>query len=46
MRWPISADEDVTKRNDRYFDLTNEQWELAQELIKILKPFEVATTFL
>ena len=49
MRWPISAvlsDDRVTKRGDRHLDLTSEQWELAQELIKVLKPFEVATTFL
>ena len=46
MRWPISAvlsDETVTKRSDRYLDLTNEHWSLAEELIKVLKPFEVAT---
>ena len=49
MRWPISAvlsDGNVTKRSDRYLDLSNEQWVLAEELVKLLKPFEVATTFL
>lgn len=34
------------KRRDIYLDLTNEQWMLAEELLKILKPFEVATTVL
>ena len=49
LRWPISAllsDDNVTKRSDRYLDLSNEQWVLAEELVKLLKPFEVATTFL
>ena len=48
MRWPISAvlsDESVTKRSDRSLDLKSEQWTLAEELVKILRPFEVATTF-
>ena len=49
MRWPVSAvlsDDQVTKRSDRYLDLTNDQWLLSEELVKILVPFEVATTFL
>ena len=49
MRWPVIAvfsDESVTKRRDRYLGLTKEQWMLAEELLKILKPFEVATTVL
>ena len=29
-----------------YLDLTSEQWTLAHEMTKVLKPFEVATTFL
>jgi len=48
MRWPISAvlsDENVTKRSDRSLDLKSEQWTLAEELVKVLRPFEVATTF-
>ncbi len=48
MRWPISAvlsDESVTKRSDRSLDLRSEQWTLAVELVKVLSPFEVATTF-
>lgn len=47
QRWPVVAvlsDESVTKRSDRHLDLSNEQWKLAEELIRILKPFEVATT--
>ncbi len=49
MKWPISAvlsDETVTKRSDRYLDFTTEQWVLAEELVKVLKPFKVATVFL
>ena len=37
---------EVTKRSDRALDLQGEQWILAQELVKVLEPFEVATTFL
>ena len=49
MRWPISAvlsDDTVTKRSDRYLDLKSEYWALMEELVEILKPFQVATTFL
>ena len=49
MRWPVSAvlsDETVTKRSDRSLDLTGDQWSIAEEIVKILKPFTVATTFL
>ena len=49
MRWPVSAVlscERITKKSDRYLDLKNDQWTLAEELIKVLEPFEVATTFL
>lgn len=49
QRWPIVAvlpDDSITKRSDRYLGLSNEHWALAEELIKILKPFEVATTVL
>ena len=49
MRWPVSAvisDDRVTKRSDRYLDLKSGQWTLAEELVKALHPFEVATTFL
>jgi len=48
MRWPVSAvlsDERVTKRSDRCLDLKSEQWTLTEELVKVLSPFEVATTF-
>ena len=49
MAWPISAvlaDETVTKRSDHYLDLKSEQWSLAEELVAVLKPFQVATTFM
>ena len=48
MRWPVSAvlcDESVAKRSDRSLDLRSEQWVLAVDLVKALRPFEVATTF-
>ena len=35
----------VTKRSDHSLDLRSEQWALAEELVKVLRPFEVATTF-
>uniref|UniRef100_A0A1X7U5L1 Uncharacterized protein n=1 Tax=Amphimedon queenslandica TaxID=400682 RepID=A0A1X7U5L1_AMPQE len=47
LRWPITAvlaDDTVTKRSNRYIDLKGEQWEIASELDKALKPFDVATT--
>ena len=49
MRWPITAvlsDETITKHSDRNLDLTSTQWSLAEELVKILEPFDVATTLL
>ena len=49
LRWPVTAvlsDEEVSKRNDRYLDLKNEQWNLAEDLIKVLEPFSVATSLL
>jgi len=48
-RWPISAvlsDEKVMKkRSDRKLDLTNEQWELAKELLEPLHQIETATVY-
>ena len=48
MRWPVSAvlsDKRITKQSDRTLDLKSEQWTLAEELVKVLSSFEVATTF-
>ena len=48
FHWPISAvlsDETITKQDDRYLDLTTEQWRLAENLIKVLEAFYVATTY-
>ena len=48
LRWPIIAvlsDESVTKRSDRYLDLKTEQWKLVEDLVPVLEPFSVATTF-
>ena len=48
-RWPVVAvlsDESVTKRSDRFLDLRSEQWDLLQELSKVLEPIEIATVFL
>ena len=49
LRWPVTAvlsDEEVTKRSDHSLDLKSEQWKLAEDLVKILEPFNIATTFL
>lgn len=35
----------MTKRPNRYLDLKTEQWELAEEMVEVLQPFAVATTF-
>ena len=48
-RWPISAvlsDESVTKVEHRRLDLTSTQWELLGDLVKILHPLEIGTTYL
>ena len=48
IKRPVSAvlsDERITKRSDRTLDLKSEQWTLAEDLVKVLSPFEVATTF-
>lgn len=48
LKWPVTAvlpDENITKRSDRSIDLRSEQWSLAEKLVKILKPFNVVTTF-
>ena len=49
LRWPITAvlsDPTVTKRTDQYLDLKTDQWNLVSELVTVLEPFDVATTFL
>lgn len=33
------------QKSDRYLDLKSDQWALAEELLKVLSPFEVATTY-
>lgn len=48
-RWPISAvlsDESVTKVEHRRLDLTSTQWELLSDLVKLLHPLEIGTTYL
>lgn len=47
MRWPtaVLSNEQVTKRSDHYLDLKSEQWVFAEELVNVLGPFEVTTTF-
>jgi len=48
-RWPISAvlaDESITKVEHRRLDLTSTQWELLGNLIKILHPLEIGTTYM
>ena len=49
LRLPIAAvlsDEEVTKRSDCHLDLKKEQWTLAEDLVKVLEPFRIATSFL
>ena len=48
-RWSVSAvisDTNITDRKYRYLDLQADQWELAEKLVIVLKPLQVATTFL
>ena len=48
LRWPVTAvlsDETVTKRSDQFLDLKTEQWNISAELLKVLEPFDIATTF-
>ena len=40
------SDGTVTKVSNRYLDLTADQWTFCKQLIPILKPFDVNTTFL
>lgn len=40
----VLADEDITKR--QYLELSSEKWLILEDLVKVLEPFEVATTFL
>jgi hypothetical protein len=48
QRWTMSkilSNPELTpKREHRNLDLHNEQWELMAELVKVLKPLEIATT--
>ena len=44
-RWPISAVLSDSAKY-RYLDMKPEQWELAEKLIEVLLPLQVATTFL
>ncbi|KAM3842535.1 E3 SUMO-protein ligase ZBED1-like [Diretmus argenteus] len=49
QRWPVTAtlsDPAVTQRGKHYLDLKNEQWDLIEELIEGLEPFDGATEFL
>ena len=49
MRWPISAvlsDDSVTKRSEHYLDLKSEQWAIAEEQVTVLRPLQIATTFI
>ena len=40
----VLSDRPVSKRDDVLLDLLVYQWSLAEELVKVLGPFEVATT--
>ena len=48
LQWPITAvlsDETVTKRSNRYLELRTEQWKLTEDIVDVLEPFAIATTF-
>ena len=45
LRWPISAVLSDEARSECYLDLKTDQWEIAVQLIKVLKSFDIATTF-
>ena len=40
----VLYDENVSKPHDRSLNLTDRQWKLAEQLVKILQPLEIATT--
>ncbi len=42
----VLSDKNVSKTCDAELDLSTRQWLLADELVKVLKPFELATTLL
>lgn len=42
----VLSDKKVSKRDDLKLDMTASQWALAEDLVKALWPFEVATTLL
>ena len=42
----VLSDRQVSKRDDVLLNLSVYQWSLAEELVKVLGPFEVATTVL
>ena len=49
LRMPIIAvltDKNISKQSDAELDLTAHQWLLADSLVTVLKPFELATTLL
>jgi len=45
-RWPVIADKSVTRAKHRRLDLSNAQWKLLSDLVKILHPLEIGTTHL
>ena len=48
LRWPNTAvlsDDTTTKKSNRYLDLKTEQWKLTEDLVAVLEPFTIATTF-
>lgn len=47
LKWAVVKvlfDDRVTKRQDQSLNLTDHQWRLAEQLINVLKPLEIATT--
>ena len=42
----VLSDENVTKRQYRYLDLSSDNWVILEDLCQVLEPLEVATTFM
>ena len=41
----VLSDESVMKRSDQHLEYKTEQWKLVEDLVPVLEPFSVTTTF-
>ena len=46
LRWPVTAvlSDETDTRSDQFLDLKTEQWNISAQLLKVLEPFDIATT--